>query len=148
MRSVPSDVARHSDGLIIGGGNLLMDLFPNWPIRPFGIAREFHRMNTPVVLAGVGAFPIETWWGKYFLRHLAKSASQVWVRDRQTEAFLNSQWRVPAIYHPDFAFSFPMHELDRCQKESPSEEFIAVNIAPVYGQKAGPIKRRKNTKNS
>ena len=134
LRSLPSDLPQESDGLIIGGGNLLMDLFPNWPIRPYSIEREFHRANKPVVLAGVGAFPIRTWCGKFLLWRLAGSASQVWVRDRRTEAFLNGQWRIPAIYHPDFAFSFPLQKEPPHREENRNDGFIAVNIAPVYGQ--------------
>src|SRR5690606_36937569 len=50
-----------ADLLIIGGGNLLMDMFPSWMIMPFTVSRKF---NGPYTIAGVGAFPIKTLLGK------------------------------------------------------------------------------------
>jgi polysaccharide pyruvyl transferase WcaK-like protein len=127
----PRKLATGADLLIIGGGNLFMDLFLNWPIRPFAIARQFKRNNVPIVIAGVGAYPIKTRFGNVLLKSVARSAAKVFVRDRETLRFFKDTCRVPAKIKPDLAFSLPV--INRCADPVSLSRILAVNVAPVFG---------------
>lgn len=130
VTALPSNLERDSKGLIIGGGNLLMDLFPIWPIILYFITSQFKKAELPIIIAGVGAFPINTFIGKVLLRNIVSSASQVYVRDSKTRNFLKDYWNLHSEYSPDFAFSFPNIDKIKFQVNN----LVAINVAPVYSQ--------------
>jgi polysaccharide pyruvyl transferase WcaK-like protein len=118
--------------LIIGGGNLLMDLFPIWPSRLYLISRKFYRAGLPVAFAGVGAFPIRTRLGRIFIKETVRKADLVFVRDRKTQEFLINTWKIQAQSHPDFALSYPVR---KGRFSGMREDMaVAVNFAPVYSK--------------
>lgn len=135
-----NNLAEGSDGLIIGGGNLLMDLYSKWPIKPYLVARQFCDAGLPVMLAGVGAFPIRTWWGRILLKRLVRDADIVFVRDSRTQDYIQRCWHLSAECHPDFALSFPLPNTDDMLPREDS--VVAVNFAPVYG-KNWPYRNRE-----
>jgi polysaccharide pyruvyl transferase WcaK-like protein len=116
-----------ADLLIIGGGNLLMDMFPSWLIMPFLISRKF---SCPYVIAGVGAFPIKTELGNFLIKRLLKKSALNFVRDEKTYNLIKNKYRLPCALHPDFAFSYP----NTIKSDGKIDEIIAVNIAPIYGE--------------
>jgi polysaccharide pyruvyl transferase WcaK-like protein len=126
--NLPSD----SSGLIIGGGNLLMDLFPSWPSRVYLLSRIFYTAELPVTFAGVGAFPIKTRIGKFLLRESVRKAALVFVRDQKTKDYLVHNWNISAQSHPDFALSFPLDKV-KVSKQNKTRN-IAINFAPVYSK--------------
>ncbi|WP_316790867.1 polysaccharide pyruvyl transferase family protein [Pedobacter frigoris] len=116
----------NADLLIIGGGNLLMDLFPSWLIMPYVITRRF---KCPYVIAGVGAFPIKTLFGSLIIKRLLKSSSLNYVRDKKTYDLVKKGYGIDCNLHPDFAFSYPTEVEENGDK---NENMIAVNIAPIF----------------
>jgi polysaccharide pyruvyl transferase WcaK-like protein len=127
-----SNLLFDSSGLIIGGGNLLMDLYPSWPSRVYLLSRKFSNAGLPVTFAGVGAFPIKTRIGEFFLKESVRKAALVYVRDQQTKDLIVRKWKISAQYHPDFAFSFPINNENDSEKKK--ETSIAINFAPVYSK--------------
>ncbi|MFD0939106.1 polysaccharide pyruvyl transferase family protein [Pedobacter boryungensis] len=117
-----------ADLLIIGGGNLLMDLFPSWLIMPFLITRKF---KCPYVIAGVGAFPIKTNLGNFLIKQLLKKSSFNFVRDQNTYDLIKNKYKIDCHLHPDFAFSYPNNLK---QTDEMVEDIVAVNVAPVFGE--------------
>jgi polysaccharide pyruvyl transferase WcaK-like protein len=125
-----SNLIFDSSGLIIGGGNLLMDLYPSWPSRMFLVSRKFSNAGLPVTYAGVGAFPIKTRIGEFLLKESVRKAALVFVRDQKTKDLIVRKWKISARYHPDFALSFPINKEKVSEKKK--ETSIAINFAPVY----------------
>lgn len=122
---------KKSNGLIIGGGNLLMDMFPMWPGRPYLLAKQYHNANLPVIIAGVGAFPIQTPLSKFLFKNLIQKANLVFVRDHETKKYIQQTWRSQVQYHPDFALSFP---LPKMPPQHTRKSTVAVNIAPIFSK--------------
>lgn len=121
-----------TDALIIGGGNLLMDMYATWPGRPFILQRKFLNNDKPTYLLGVGAFPIKNKLSNHLLRCVTQNSQLVFVRDKETREFIQHKWNIPAEYHPDLAFSFPLNK-DSYPKKNLSLK-IAINVAPLYGK--------------
>lgn len=122
-------LASESDGLILGGGNLLMDFYTNWPIKPYLVSRQFHQVNLPVILLGIGALPIRTKLGAQLLKRISKKADLLYVRDRHTQKYLKRQWNVEATWHPDLALSFPLRQ----ERRFASDRFlVAVNVGTIF----------------
>ena len=139
------DLADKSDLLIIGGGNLLMDLYTRWPVYPYLVAKQFIEQKKPFAIAGVGAFPIKTRMGKFLLKRLVEFAgTSVFVRDTETEKYIISTWGLQAHYHPDFAFSYPSETFNAMRQKD--KKVVAVNVAPVFGSN-WPYRDRTKYKN-
>lgn len=132
LRRLPRAFSPHSRALIIGGGNLLMDLYPALPELLSAAVSEFVKTNRPVSIIGVGAFPISTARGKRLLRGVVSQARRVSVRDEETAEHIHEHWQVPAEVFPDLAFSFPvpsgLSPILLAKKPT-----VAVNVASVYG---------------
>lgn len=126
----PINIVDSSDTLIIGGGNLLMDLYPAWPIRPYLIAKQFYKARKPIYIIGVGAMPVNTLIGNFFLQKLCKLANVIYTRDKQSQGFILKKWKVNAKVHPDLAISYPYIQNLPLKNES----FIAINVVPLYSK--------------
>jgi polysaccharide pyruvyl transferase WcaK-like protein len=132
LKIIRSNLVFDSSGLIIGGGNLLMDLFPSWPYRVYLLSRKFANAGLPVIFAGVGAFPIQTRIGNYLLRESVRKASLVFVRDNQTKEHIIRNWKISAESHPDFALSYPFNQVNVPKQER--DNIIAINFAPIFSK--------------
>lgn len=117
-----------ADLVIIGGGNLLMDIFPSWLVMPYLITKKF---KCPYVIAGVGAFPIKTKLGDFIIKKLLENSALNYVRDKQTFDLVKNDYKLDCNLHPDFAFSYP-YPVNSISKDI--QQSIAVNIAPIYGE--------------
>ncbi|MGP8329818.1 MAG: polysaccharide pyruvyl transferase family protein [Methanosarcinaceae archaeon] len=140
--SIP-DLVVDSECLIIGGGNLLMDLFPRWPIRLYRIFYQFYQKGLPVMILGVGAFPIRTMAGKFLLKKIVTQSDLVYVRDERSQTYIQNSWHTPIGCHPDFALSLPVNAVYmKPAKESPL--IISVNIGSIYEENNPVIDKRKS----
>jgi len=129
---IMTNLRSNSNGLIIGGGNLLMDMYPSWPLRLYLISRQFSQKKLPVIFAGVGAFPINTKIGKRLIEKSVRNATLVFVRDKKTQEYLINNFNITVKSHPDFALSFPIQTKHNSMPERQLR--IAVNFAPIYSK--------------
>ncbi|RSL33648.1 polysaccharide pyruvyl transferase [Salibacterium salarium] len=120
-------IMKHLDVLIVGGGGLLMDMYkrdaPLYSV--LGLTGRFSGCR--VVVHGVGAGPITTGAGKFFIKNLIRASSSVAVRDEKSKKLLKSigvQKDVHVIYDP--AFSVPVQT-----PHQPSERIRKVGVTAV-----------------
>ena len=66
---------------VIGGGNLLMDMFPRWPIYPLMYTLIAKLSGVPVVFYAVGAGPLKTLRGRLYLRLACALSDGLTFRD-------------------------------------------------------------------
>ena len=66
---------------VIGGGNLLMDMFPRWPIYPLMYTLISRLSGVPVVFYAVGAGPLKTLRGRLYLRLACTLSDGLTFRD-------------------------------------------------------------------
>ena len=78
------------DLLIIGGGNLLMDMFYRWPIYLFMYSFIARLCKTPMILYTVGVGPINTFRGKVFIKMCCRIAESITTRDYNSKLMLES----------------------------------------------------------
>ena len=132
QKSIKRFSVENSNALIIGGGNLLMDLYPAWPGRLFVLYRLFTTKRKPIYLIGVGAFPISQRINDYLLKKVAKGSKYVLVRDKDTLNYVQRKWGLQAEYIPDLALSYPLSKPYNSQ--SRKKNIVAVNVVPIYGK--------------
>ncbi|WP_110112555.1 polysaccharide pyruvyl transferase family protein [Bacillus sp. CGMCC 1.16541] len=124
------------DLLIIGGGGLLMDMYKrDAPLySTLGLLGYF--AGCKVVIYGVGAGPITTKPGTFFIKTLASKVHSISVRDEQSKALLKSigiKKDVQVIGDP--AFFVPTVKEKR---RTASIKKVAVTAVPYFSQQYWP----------
>lgn len=114
------------DLLIIGGGNLLMDLFGTNVDLIESITRASRAEQTPYCFAGVGAGPIDKAASRHRLSACLLPAKRVLVRDARSLALcVEGLGRADTSITPDLAFALPPYE------RNVPRVTLAVNVAAV-----------------
>ncbi|RSL35148.1 polysaccharide pyruvyl transferase [Salibacterium salarium] len=120
-------IMKHLDVLVVGGGGLLMDMYkrdaPLYSV--LGLTGKFSGCR--VAVHGVGAGPITTKTGTFFIKQLIRASSSVAVRDEKSKKLLQSigvQKDINVIYDP--AFSVPVQ-----QPHQRSEQIRNVGVTAV-----------------
>lgn len=121
------------DLLIIGGGNLLMDLFEGGVALIENITAAAQATGTPYVFAGVGAGPVARATSHARLRACLAGAQRVVVRDAPSQHFCRDVLgRLDTQCAPDLAFALD-HALSQADRKT-----LAVNVAAI-GSPAWPV---------
>ncbi|GGH76476.1 polysaccharide pyruvyl transferase CsaB [Pullulanibacillus pueri] len=118
---------RAIDLLIIGGGGLLMDLYKRDAPLYSTLAYIGKKAKCKIIVYGVGAGPLNTRLGKFFIRRLLKIASHIAVRDEKSQALLHSLQTGKEIHltiDPAFA-------LKAEQRRKPSEKVTRIGVTAV-----------------
>jgi len=117
----------NQDLLIIGGGNLLMDLFSNAVDLIENITLAAHLSSTQYCFAGVGAGPISQASSAARLASCLAPAQHVVVRDSLSQTLCAGPLqRADTLCAPDLAFALPPYEC-----HAPRRDVLAVNLAAV-----------------
>jgi polysaccharide pyruvyl transferase CsaB len=130
-------IIKKLDLLIIGGGGLLMDMYKRDAPLYATLGILGHYAGCKVVIYGVGAGPIRTKMGAFFIKQLLKRADKISVRDADSKTLLESlgvkkEIHIigdPALYLTSFD----------SKKHSSSIRKIAVTAVPYYSQRYWPI---------
>ena len=77
------------DLLLLGGGQMLMDLYPVGLVEPLDVVRMFRHAGVPVKAFGIGAGPLNTAAGRDDAREIADLAAFIGVRDDESAALLH-----------------------------------------------------------
>ncbi len=129
------DVLSNSDLMIIGGGNLIMDLYWRWPgilSRVCNLARD---NGVPYGFLGVGAGPIGMEYKNILLECLV-GAEFVYFRDIQSKEYCEEKLGFKDSYTcHDLAFGIKWDK----KSNNLNEGRLTLNLLPVYS-KIYPIK--------
>jgi polysaccharide pyruvyl transferase CsaB len=129
-------VMKELDLLIIGGGGLLMDMYKrDAPLySTLGITGK--RAGCKVVVYGVGAGPLNTAVGKFFIKQLTNVAESVSVRDTDSQKLLQSIGvKTPVSVIGDPAFSVPA---ERTHTYSEAIKKVGVTAVPYFSNQYWP----------
>ncbi|RBP20318.1 polysaccharide pyruvyl transferase WcaK-like protein [Marinobacter pelagius] len=129
-------VLRDSDVLLVGGGNLVMDLYENWPRILRSVCDVSKELNVPYCFVGVGSAPINTLKGKRDLFASLKFANGVFFRDLASKEYCEKNLGFDkSSVGPDLAFGIDCPELTKAEKK----DALLLNLAAVYSDR-WPVK--------
>ena len=115
------------DLLIIGGGNLIMDLYEDSPNLIKTITDIANKNKVPYVFLGVGAGPLYTKKAKEIFFKILKNSKKIYVRDSKSKFLLENNFKTLDIgIIPDLAFAIN-YKVKKNKKET-----LLVNIASLY----------------
>lgn len=129
-------IMKQLDVLIIGGGGLLMDMYKrDAPLySTLGVLGHYARCK--VIIYGVGAGPIRTRAGSFFIKKLLAKSDSISVRDEQSKQLLASigvKKSIEVIGDPAFSVSSPRDRI-----KSNSIRTVAVTAVPYYSERYWP----------
>ncbi|MGY4688890.1 polysaccharide pyruvyl transferase family protein [Salibacterium sp. K-3] len=129
-------VMKHLDLVIIGGGGLLMDMYKRDAPLYSVLGLTAKRAGCRVAVHGVGAGPITTKTGAFFIKRLLRAASSVSVRDEKSRRLLQ-QIGAPSDIHViyDPAFSVPVEAV---HETSAVLQRVGVTAVPYFSSRYWP----------
>jgi len=79
---ISSEDFRRADIVVFGGGNMIMDISPNWPFLVGEYARLSQQFRKPLYFIYMGVGPIKSKYSVRILRRAMSSAVRISVRDK------------------------------------------------------------------
>ncbi|WP_100405479.1 polysaccharide pyruvyl transferase family protein [Bacillus solitudinis] len=129
-------IMKDVDLLIIGGGGLLMDMYKRDAPLYSVLGLTGKRAGCRVVVYGVGAGPIRTTLGRFFIKRLTNAAESVSVRDQDSKALLEKigvQTPVEVIGDPAFSVPAPI-----THQPSSAIKKVGVTAVPYFSEHYWP----------
>lgn len=127
---------RGSDILLIGGGNLVMDLYESWPRALMSVCNVSNNLHIPYGFIGVGSAPINTAQGKKNLLASLELSSGVCFRDSASKEYCAEHLKFyRSSVGPDLAFGIECPSVTQTDKA----DVLLVNLAGVYSE-CWPVK--------
>ena len=138
-RSVQQEI-RDLDILLIGGGNLMMDMFSAWPVYPFIYAFLARRAKTPTMFFAVGAGPLQSRRGRWYFRKAARWAEALSFRDSPSLELIEKELgckknKLTLSADPAVLLKPPSTTIPR-QASKPLR--IGMTLTPYFGSKYWP----------
>ena len=125
------DAIKDCSILLVGGGNLIMDLYPAWPEFIQRICRASVDAGVPYSFVGVGAGPFNTESGKRALRECLQDAYRVYFRDDNSKALCQRVLQFDrSDVMPDLAAALPCASSVRQVRVHAR---ALVNVAAIWG---------------
>ncbi|MBB6450388.1 polysaccharide pyruvyl transferase CsaB [Geomicrobium halophilum] len=124
------------DVVILGGGGLLMDMYKRDAPLYSTLGSLAKKSGCRLLIHAVGAGPITTTAGKFFIKRLVKQADAVTVRDEQSQRLLsNITGRQDITVIDDPAFAIPNAP---SKEKTASIQRIGITAAPYYSKRYWP----------
>lgn len=125
---------RELDVMLIGGGNILMDLFKRWPRFLIIYSMLAKLAGTPLLIYSVGAGPIRTGRGKLFMKVCCYLADYITLRDKES---LDLVKKILTIQESKLILSADPAVCLRSGISTPRKRkntlpFIGVTVVPYY----------------
>lgn len=118
-----------ADLLLVGGGNLVMDLFPRWPTMLSYVCDLAVEAEVPYHLLGVGAAPIDTDTGRTELLRVLNNADSVTFRDSVSRTYCEQVLAfTDGDTGPDLAFGIKPVTAEDTRKA----DQLMLNLAALY----------------
>lgn len=128
------------DVLIIGGGNLIMDLYSSWPIYPLIYVILAKLTRVPVMFYAVGAGPIKSRRARRYFKLACRLADKISLRDEESLILLNEKLKIKT--HKLCLAADPALCLERqesiMRKRDPSSLVVGMTVVPYYSPKYWP----------
>ncbi|MFB4161652.1 polysaccharide pyruvyl transferase family protein [Geomicrobium sp. JSM 1781026] len=125
------------DLVIIGGGGLLMDMYRRDAPLYSSLGRMAKRSGCRVIIHAVGAGPIKTKAGHFFIRRLVKIADSVSVRDDSSKQLIEQvtdREDITVVTDPAFAIQ------DGAKRKFSKElKKIGITAAPYFSSQYWPV---------
>lgn len=119
---------KNADHLLIGGGNLIMDLFPDWPQILDDIISLAKGKGVKYSFIGVGAGPLNTGYGKEIFANQLKQAFRVYFRDEESLKLCEKELNIiNSDISPDCVFGIDW------PAQTNENKTILLNVASVFG---------------
>jgi polysaccharide pyruvyl transferase WcaK-like protein len=119
------------DYLLIGGGNLIMDLYPQSPQLIKTICDIAISKNVKYSFIGVGAGPLNSDFGRSIFEKYLKQAEYVFLRDKDSLNLLQKKFKnINLFLIPDLALALS----NTCKIKKMDRDTLLINVASVYGQ--------------
>lgn len=126
------------DLLIIGGGNLIMDLYPNWPIHPLIYALLAKKAKVPIMLYAIGAGPINSFKARIYFKIIGRIAHAITTRDVNSKKEVRmlgiKSGKIITSADPALCMNFNKHNL----KKEPKKDLIGINVVPYFDKRYWP----------
>tara|TARA_B110000467_G_scaffold155975_1_gene168937 strand:+ start:1349 stop:2536 length:1188 start_codon:yes stop_codon:yes gene_type:complete len=119
-----------SDYLLIGGGNLIMDLYPQWISILNTVCGEALALNKKYFFIGVGAAPIATIKGKKSLFYCLSNANAVYFRDSMSKLYCEKEID---FYNSNIIPDLALGLMIKAETEILKDKIFIFNIASVFG---------------
>ena len=120
------------DLLIVGGGNLLMDLYYRWPIFLLIYSVISKIAKVPLIFYAIGAGPIDTIRGRIYIRNSCNIARAITVRDNCSKSILKKIGIKKGI----LLSSDPAISMDFKSKKGSNK--IGISFVPYYDPRYWP----------
>lgn len=126
------------DLLLIGGGNIIMDLYPSWPIYPLIYTLLAKRAKIPVMLYAVGAGPINSFRAKIYFKIMCHLADGITTRDKNSTREIKmlgiKSRKIITSADPAMCINFNKQEIRKELKSAP----IGITIVPYFDKRYWP----------
>ena len=126
------------DLLIIGGGNIIMDLYPNWPIYPLIYALLAKKAKIPIMLYAVGVGPINNFKARVYFKIIGRIADAITTRDinskKEVKMLVIESCKIIRAADPALCMNFNKHSL----KIEPKKDLIGINVVPYFDKRYWP----------
>jgi polysaccharide pyruvyl transferase WcaK-like protein len=128
------------DILIIGGGNLIMDLYSSWPVYPLIYVILAKLARVPVMFYAVGVGPIRSRRARWYFKLACHLADRITLRDKESLALLNGKLKIKTdklCLAADPALCLE-RQGSKIRKGSPSSLIVGMTVVPFYSPKYWP----------
>lgn len=120
-----------ADMLLIGGGNLIMDLYSAWPPVLQKVCRLSKKMSIPYYFIGVGAGPISRLNSERLLADALSGAETVVFRDVGSKNYVKDRIDLPdSSVMPDLVFGIEVQNFE--PPSSYPDDILLLNLAGIY----------------
>ena len=128
------------DILIIGGGNLIMDLYSSWPVYPLIYAILAKLARVPIMFYAVGAGPIRSRRARWYFKLACHLADKITLRDEESLALVNRKLKIKTdklCLAADPALCLE-RQGSKTRKGDPSSLIVGMTVVPFYSPKYWP----------
>jgi len=128
------------DILIIGGGNLLMDLYSSWPIYPLIYVVMAKLARVPTMFYAVGAGPIRSRRARWYLRLAGYLANAMTLRDQESLNTVRKRLKIKASklsLSADPAVCLDLQG-EKVPNEGSSSLIFGMTVVPFYSPRYWP----------
>lgn len=117
-------------------------------LRYFTVGLYFSIMKKPIIIIGVGAGPLSSWWLRFFTRKIFNNADLITVRDKESKEYLEKYGvKKKIIITSDSAQAIPtdycLHPIDEylTGKVNKNKKYVFLHVNPYVNSNNSIVKK-------